>query len=76
MSGEEKKGKKKKKKGSFYAGWLEGGNEGGKKDWSACFVPSQAAADVALWLGVFCSLSLPVPSFLWLTSQGLPQVAA
>lgn len=47
-----------KKKAAFYAGWLKGGNEGGKKDRSACLVPSQAAALAALWPGLFL---LPVP---------------
>lgn len=51
-------GLKEKEKAAFYAGWLKDGNEGGKKDWSACSVPSQAAALVALWLGAFL---LPIP---------------
>lgn len=47
-----------KEKAAFYAGWLKGGNEGGKKDWSACSVPSQAATLMAPWLG---ALLLSVP---------------
>lgn len=43
----------KNKQTFFYAGWLEGGNEGGKKVCSACCVPSQAAALMAPRPGAF-----------------------
>lgn len=65
----------KNKQTFFYAGWLEGGNEGGKKVCSACSVPSQAAALMAPWPGAF-KLLVPVIRLAWVMPQGLSWVTA